>query len=199
VFGTDGARFLAWFQYGGGKDLYNELVHDILGLNVVGFYAFAMPTQPLGWFKNEVTSAEQVQGLKYRTVGLAADIFQNMGASVTQLPGGEIIPGMERGVIDAFEFNNPTSDRQFGAQDVAKTYMLGSYHQASETFEIIFNRDRFETLDPDLQAIREFAAEATNTANFGLAMDRYSSDLQALINEHGSLSGVPRLPSWKPS
>jgi TRAP-type mannitol/chloroaromatic compound transport system substrate-binding protein len=92
---------------------------------------------------------------------------------------------MDRGVIDAFEFNNPTSDRQFGAQDVAKNYMLGSYHQASETFEIIFNQDRFDSLDEDLRAILEYAAEAANTANYGLAMDRYSADLQALINEAG--------------
>ena len=114
-----------------------------------------MPAQPLGWFKNEITGAEQLNGLKYRTVGLAADLFQAMGVSVTQLPGGEIVPAMDRGVIDAFEFNNPTSDSRFGAQDVAKNYMLGSYHQASESFEFMFNKDRFDSLDPDLQAILE--------------------------------------------
>ena len=65
--------------------------------------------------------------------------------AVTQLPGGEIMPAMERGVIDAFEFNNPTSDRRFGAQDVAKNYMLGSYHQATEFFEIIFNKTKFDS------------------------------------------------------
>ena len=97
----------------------------------------------------------QLQGLKYRTVGLAADLFQAMGVSVAQLPGGEIVPAMERGVIDAFEFNNPTSDMRFGAQDVAKNYMLGSYHQARESFEFMFNKDVFDGLDPDLQAILE--------------------------------------------
>jgi len=185
VFGTDGAQFLAWVQYGGGKQLYEELVQGKLGLNVVGFFALPMPTQPLGWFKNPVASADDLKGLKYRTVGLAADVFQEMGLSVAQLPGGEIIPAMERGVIDAFEFNNPSMDRDFGAQDVAKNYMLGSYHQACETFEIIFNKDVFDGLSPDLQAILEYATEAANTANFGLAMDRYSADLQRLINESG--------------
>ena len=185
VFGANASQILAWIHYGGGNDLYNELVQNILGLDLVGFFAMPMPTQPLGWFKEQITSAEDLQGLKYRTVGLATDIMQGMGLSVTQLPGGEIVPALERGVIEAFEFNNPTSDRQFGAQDVSKVYMMGSYHQAAEFFEIIFNKQRFDSLDPDLQAILEHAAEATNTANYGLAMDRYSADLQTLINDDG--------------
>jgi TRAP-type mannitol/chloroaromatic compound transport system substrate-binding protein len=185
VFGADAAQILAWIQFGGGKDLYRELVQDILGLNVVGFFAMPMPTQPLGWFNEPITEASQMQGLKYRTVGLATDVMQGMGVAVTQLPGGEIVPALERGVIEAFEYNNPTSDSRFGAQDVSKNYMMGSMHQAAEFFEIIFNQDLFESLDPDLQAILEHGAEAANTANFGLAMDLYSADLQKLINEHG--------------
>jgi TRAP-type mannitol/chloroaromatic compound transport system substrate-binding protein len=185
VFGADAAQILAWIQYGGGKELYQELVQDVLGLNIVGFFAMPMPTQPLGWFKNDITGVEDLRGLKYRTVGLATDVMQAMGVSVTQLPGGEIVPALERGVIDAFEFNNPTSDRRFGAQDVATHYMMGSYHQAAEFFEIIVNKDFYDGLDPDLQAILEYGAEAANTANFGKAMDLYSADLQTLINEDG--------------
>ena len=185
VFGADAAQILAWIQYGGGKELYRELVQDILGLNVIGFFAMPMPTQPLGWFNQPISEASQMEGLKYRTVGLATDVMQGMGVAVTQLPGGEIVPALERGVIEAFEYNNPTSDRRFGAQDVSKNYMLGSMHQAAEFFEIIFNRDLFESLEPDLQAILEHGAEAANTANFGLAMDLYSADLQKLINEDG--------------
>jgi len=185
VFGTNAAQVLAWIHFGGGKELYGELIQDILGLNLVGFFAMPMPTQPLGWFNREITSVEDLQGLKYRTVGLATDIMQGLGLSVTQLPGGEIVPALERGVIEAFEFNNPTSDREFGAQDVSKHYHLGSYHQAAEFFEIIFNRDRFESLPEEHQAILEHAAEAANTANYGMAMDSYSRDLQALINEDG--------------
>jgi TRAP-type mannitol/chloroaromatic compound transport system substrate-binding protein len=185
VFGANAAQVLAWIQFGGGKDLYQELIQDILNLDLVGFFALPMPTQPLGWFNRQITSVEDMQGLKYRTVGLATDIMQGMGLSVTQLPGGEIVPALERGVIEAFEFNNPTSDRQFGAQDVSKNYMLGSFHQAVEFFEIIFNKDRFDSLSPEHQAILEYAAEAANTANYGLAMDRYSADLQTLINDDG--------------
>ena len=185
VFGANASQILAWIHFGGGKELYRELTQDMLGLDLVGFFAMPMPTQPLGWFKQQIKSADDMQGLKYRTVGLATDIMQGMGLKVTQLPGGEIVPALERGVIEAFEFNNPTSDRQFGAHDVAKVYMLGSYHQAAEFFEIIFNKRRFDSLEPDLQAILEYAAEAANTANYGMAMDRYSADLQTLINKDG--------------
>ena len=121
VWGGNAANILAWIHFVGGQEFYRELTQDILGLNVVGFFGFPMPAQPLGWFKEEMTTADQLNGLKYRTVGLAADLFQAMGVSVTQLPGGEIVPAMDRGVIDAFEFNNPTSDSRFGAQDVPRT------------------------------------------------------------------------------
>ena len=113
VFGANASQILAWIHFGGGKELYRELTQDMLGLDLVGFFAMPMPTQPLGWFKQQIKSADDMQGLKYRTVGLATDIMQGMGLKVTQLPGGEIVPALERGVIEAFEFNNPTSDRQF--------------------------------------------------------------------------------------
>ncbi len=185
VFGANASQILAWIHYGGGKQLYEELVQDILKLNLVGFFAMPMPTQPLGWFKKHVKSAADMQGLKYRTVGLATDIMQGMGLKVTQLPGGEIVPALERGVIEAFEFNNPTSDMQFGAQDVSKHYHMGSYHQAAEFFEIIFNKDKFNGLAKEQQAILEYGAEATNTANYGFALDNYSRDLQDLMKKHG--------------
>jgi len=176
---------LSWFYQGGGKELYNELTQDILGLNVEGHLGFPMFAQPLGWFKGEVNTTDDLQGLKYRTVGLAADLMQGIGMSVAQLPGGEIVPAMERGVIDAFEFNNPSSDMRFGAQDVAKNYYLSSYHQASESFEFIFNKDVMSDLDPDLAAILRFGVEAASTSNTALAMDQYSADLQKLVNDHG--------------
>jgi TRAP-type mannitol/chloroaromatic compound transport system substrate-binding protein len=183
VFGCNASQILAWIHFGGGKELYRELVQDVLKLNVVGFFAMPMPTQPLGWFKKPIKDVKDMQGLKYRTVGLATDIMQGMGLKVTQLPGGEIMPALEKGVIEAFEFNNPTSDSQFGAQDVSKHYYMGSYHQAAEFFEIIFNKPKYESLPKEVQAILEYGAEAANTANYGFAMDKYSADLQKLINK----------------
>ncbi|MHB2267436.1 TRAP transporter substrate-binding protein [Aliihoeflea sp. PC F10.4] len=185
VFGGSATTMLAWFHQGGGKELYRELTQDVMGLNVVAFYGFPMPAQPFGWFKEPVATVADINGFKYRTVGLAADLLQSMGMSVAQLPGGEIVPAMERGVIDAFEFNNPSSDLRFGSQDVAKHYMLSSYHQASETFEFMFNRDVFDSLDDDLKAILEYSVEAASTANTALALDNYSADLVRLQDEHG--------------
>jgi TRAP-type mannitol/chloroaromatic compound transport system substrate-binding protein len=181
--GCDAQQTLAWIYKGGGLQLYQELLSK-LGLNAVGFFAMPMPTQPLGWFKKPVSDAKQIKGLKYRTVGLAADLFQQMGARVTQLPGGEIIPAMEKGVIDAFEYNNPTSDSRFGAQDTTKNYMMGSFHQAMEFFEIIFNKKKWESIPKDLQAILQYGVEAASSANFWLAMDSYSKDLQELMGKH---------------
>jgi len=183
VFGFNANEGLGWIHNGGGKELFEELQQQIMKVNIKSFFAMPMPTQPLGWFKTPITSADQIKGLKYRTVGLAADLFQAMGASVAQLPGGEIVPAMERGVIDGFEFNNPTSDRRFGAQDVAKNYMLGSHHQATEYFEIMFNRTKFNALAKELQAILQYAAEAVSSANEWKAYDYYSKDLQELITK----------------
>lgn len=185
VFGGSATTMLSWFYEGGGQELYNELTQDIMGLDVVGYMGFPMFAQPFGWFKEEVNSVEDLQGFKYRTVGLAADLMAKLGMSVAQLPGGEIVPAMERGVIDAFEFNNPSSDKDFGAQDVAKNYYLSSYHQASESFEFLFSRTFLDDLDPDLQAILKYAVEAASTANTAKAMNRYSADLQFLQDEAG--------------
>lgn len=185
VFGGSATTMLSWFYAGGGQEFYHELLQDVLGMNVVGYLGFPMFAQPFGWFKTEVNTVADLQGLKYRTVGLAADLMQAMGMSVAQLPGGEIVPSMERGVIDAFEFNNPSSDSRFGAQDTAKNYYLSSYHQASESFEFLFNKDFLADLDPDLQAILKYGVEAASTSNTAAAMDNYSADLMKLETESG--------------
>jgi len=178
-------QLLGWIAYGGGKALYEELMSDILRLNIVGFFSGPMPAQPLGWFRKEVNSAADLRGLKYRTVGLAANVMQEMGMSVVQLPGGEIQPAMERGLIDAAEFNNPTSDKDFGMQDVAKHYYLASFHQSQEAFEIIFNKKKFDKLADEHKAILQYAAEAASADMSWKAQDRYSNDLVALQKEHG--------------
>ena len=175
---------LSWIHAGGGQELWNKLTAK-MGLNVVGFFSFPMPSQPLGWFKKSPPKkAADLKGFKYRTIGLAADMLQEMGMAVAQLPGGEIVPAMQRGVIDAFEFNNPTADMRFGAQDVAKYYSMGSFHQAQEFFEIIWNKTKYDALPADLKAILKYAAEAASTASTALAHANYSKDLQELIVKH---------------
>ena len=186
LFGTPPAwgwranQMLGWIKYGGGQALYDELVQQVLGLDLVGFLTGPMPTQPLGWFKQQITDAEQLKGLKYRTVGLSADLFKEMGAAVTIMGGGEIVPAMDRGLLDAAEFNNPTSDTLLGFPDVSKDYMVQSYHQSAECFEIVFNKTKFDALSPDLQAVIRYSAEAASADMSWKAMDRYSKDLEAL-------------------
>jgi len=158
---------------------------DSLGLNIVSFFNSPMPAQPLGWFQEHITDLSQLDGLKYRTVGLAADVLLEMGMTVVQLPGGEIQPAIKSGLIDAAEFNNPTSDRDFGMQDVSKHYHLASFHQSQEFFEITFNKEKYESLSPELQAILKYASEAENSNFYWHNIKSYSDDLRKLQDEHG--------------
>jgi len=183
AFGWEPEDLLSWFYYGGGEDLYKEMSQGILKLGVVGWLTGPMPTQPLGWFKKPVTTVAEIQKLKYRTVGLAADLMKEMGVSVTIMGGGDIVPAMDRGVLDAAEFNNPSSDRALGFPDVAKTYMLQSFHQRMECFEIIFNQKKFEGLPKDLQAILRYAAEAASSDMSWKWRKRYPEDLDNLYKD----------------
>ena len=144
-----------------------------------------MPTQPLGWFKKEITGPQDLANMKYRTVGLSADLFKELGLAVTILPGGEIVPAIDRGLIDGAEFNNPSSDRVLGFPDVSKIYMLRSYHQRSECFEILFNKTKFDALPAEQKAILRYAAEAASADMSWKALDRYSRDLQEMQDKQG--------------
>ena len=175
AYGMDANMILAWHRYGGGKELLNK-IYNSLGANVVSFPYGPMPTQPLGWYKKPVTKAEDFKGMKFRTVGISIDLFQGMGASVNALPGAEIVPAMDRGLIEAAEFNNASSDRALGFQDVSKVCMLQSYHQNGEQFEIIFNKTKFDALPEKMRAIIAYAVDAASADMSWKAIDRYSKD-----------------------
>jgi TRAP-type mannitol/chloroaromatic compound transport system substrate-binding protein len=175
AFGMDANMLLAWHKYGGGKQLLDKLYGSI-GANVVSFPYGPMPTQPLGWFKKPITKAEDFKGLKFRTVGISIDVFTALGAAVNALPGGEIVPAMDRGLLDAAEFNNATSDRILGFTDVSKTCMLQSYHQNAEQFEIMFNKTKYDALPAKMKSIIENAVEAASADMSWKAVDRYSKD-----------------------
>jgi TRAP-type mannitol/chloroaromatic compound transport system substrate-binding protein len=183
-YGFSSQELMGWIAYGGGRALYEETL-KAAKLDYVGFFAMPMPAQPFGWFKKELKSLADIKGLKYRTVGLATNVLQGIGMTVLQLPGGEIQPAMKTGLIDAAEFNNPSSDRNFGMQDVSKFYSLGSFHQSQEMFEIAFNRKKFDSLSKHHQNILRIAAEAANTDNYWYALKRYSDDLNKLVAESG--------------
>ena len=174
-FGMDANMMLAWHKYGGGKQLLEKLYKSIGG-NVVSFLYGPMPTQPLGWFKKPVSKPEDLKGLKFRTVGLSIDVFTGMGAAVNALPGGEIVPALDRGLLDAAEFNNASSDRVLGFPDVSKVCMLQSFHQNAEQFEILFNRTKYDALPPKLKSLIEYAVEAASQDMSWKAIDRYSKD-----------------------
>src|ERR1043166_5051250 len=174
-FGMDANMLLAWHKYGGGKELLAKL-YDSVGANVVSFPYGPMPTQPLGWFKKPITKAEDMKGLKYRTVGISIDVFTAMGAAVNALPGGEIVSAMDRGLLDAAEFNNASSDRALGFADVSKVCMLQSYHQNAEQFEITFNKTKYDSLPEKMRAIIANAVEAASQDMQWKAIDRYSKD-----------------------
>ncbi|MGB8300997.1 MAG: twin-arginine translocation signal domain-containing protein [Azonexus sp.] len=175
AFGMDANMVLAWHKYGGGKELLAKLYNSI-GANVESFIYGPMPTQPLGWFKKPITKAEDFKGLKFRTNGLAIDMFTAMGAAVNALPGGEIVPAMDRGLLDGAEFNNASSDRLLGFPDVSKVCMLQSFHQSAETFEIMFNKAKYDALPAKLKATIATATEAASADMQWKALDRYSKD-----------------------
>jgi len=192
-FGWNANQLLSWVHYGGGQALYDELTQQVLKLNVRGFLTGPMPTQPFGWFKKEIDGPDAVKGMKYRTVGLGADLGKEMGMAVTILPGGEIVPAIDRGLIDGAEFNNPSSDKILGFPDVSKIYMVQSYHQALECFEILFNKRKFEGLPAEVQAIVKYASEAASADMSWKAQDRYSKDLEAI-----KAAGVKVIQTPKP-
>jgi len=175
AYGMDAQQLLSWHKYGGGKDLLAKLYASI-GANVVSYPYGPMFTQPLGWFKKPITKAADFKGLKYRTVGLSVDVFNGMGAAVNALPGGEIVPAMDRGLLDAAEFNNMTSDRILGFPDVSKVCMLQSYHQNAEQFEIMFNKTKYDALPAKLRSIIDNGVEAASQDLVWKAIDRYSKD-----------------------
>jgi len=184
AFGMDANMLLSWHKYGGGKELLNKL-YAAVGANVYSYVYGPMPTQPLGWFKKPIAKIEDIKGLKYRTVGISIDVFTKMGASVNALPGGEIIPAMDRGLLDAAEFNNASSDRLLGFPDVSKVCMLQSFHQNAEQFEILFNKGKLDALPPKMKAIIDNAVEASSADMSWKAADRYSKDYAEMQQKQG--------------
>ncbi len=176
AFGMDANMLLSWHKYGGGQELLAKLYNSIGITTIQSFLYGPMATQPLGWFKKPITKTSDFKGLKFRTNGLAIDLFTAMGAAVNALPGGEIVPALDRGLLDGAEFNNATSDRLLGFPDVSKVCMLQSYHQSAETFEIIFNKPKYDALPPKMKAIIANAVEAASADMSWKAIDRYSKD-----------------------
>jgi len=200
-FGMDPNMLLSWHYYGGGKELLDEIYKSI-NIDVVSYLYGPMPTQPFGWFKKPIARVEDIKGTKFRTVGLAVDMYTDMGAAVNPLPGGEIVPALDRGLIDGAEFNNASSDRILGFPDVVKNCMLQSFHQSTEQFEILFNRAKFNTLPAEVKSIIDYAVQAASADMSWKAVDRNSKDYielkKAGVNFYKTPDAILRaqLASW---
>lgn len=175
AFGMDSNMLLSWNKYGGGQQLLDE-IYKSLNMNVVSFPYGPMPTEPLGWFAKPIQSVDDFKGLKFRTVGLGIEMYTAMGAAVNALPGSDIVPALDRGLLDAAEFNNPSSDKALGFPDVAKNYMMQSFHQSAETFEILLNKAKYDALSDQLKSVIAGAVDASSANMSWKAVDRYSQD-----------------------
>ena len=200
-FGMDPNMLLAWHNYGGGKALLEE-IYKSLNMDVVSYLYGPMPTQPFGWFKKPITKVADMKGVKFRTVGLAVDMYTDMGAAVNPLPGGEIVPALDRGLIDGAEFNNASSDKLLGFPDVVKNCMLQSFHQSGEQFEILFNKGKLNALPTELKSIIDYAVQAASADMSWKAIERNSKDYDELKKKGVKFYKTPdavlkaQLASW---
>ena len=181
-FAMDGNQMLGWVEYGGGKELYAE-VQRTANLDLASILFSPIPCEPLGWFKREIRTLEDLHGLKFRTSGLAVDLCKELGMTAVQMAPPDIVPSIDRGVLDGAEFANATDDRTMGFPDVAKFYYQQSYHQADNFFEVMINRRKYDAIPSELKTVLKLAAHASSAEAPWKAMDRMSKDFLILQTE----------------
>jgi TRAP-type mannitol/chloroaromatic compound transport system substrate-binding protein len=157
-YGMDNLDYVSWLMYGGGLELYRELYNDVLKMKVFVIPTLVLNTEPLGWFKKPIKSMADLKGAKFRASGLTAEIYKELGMTVIAMPAGEIMPALERGVIDGAEFYGPFVDKELGFQDVAKYYYAPGMHRSTGTLELLVNQDKWDKLPADLKAIIDIAS-----------------------------------------
>jgi len=160
VFGMDMIDMFGWYYEGGGLELLNEWYQDVLKLNMVGFPILPAGPQALGWFTKEIHSLSDIKGMKYRIYGIGAEVFGKIGVSVVTLPGAEIIPALERGVIDGAEWVGGIEDLRLGFPDVLKIHYTPGMHEPVTIGDLVINKDVWDSLSPDLQEIIKSATQA---------------------------------------
>ncbi|MEO7224060.1 MAG: TRAP transporter substrate-binding protein [Devosia sp.] len=181
-FGMTSRELTAWVRYLGGQEVWDE-IYDQFG--VQGFLSGDTGTQAGGWFKNELTSVADIQGLRFRTPGLGGQVWAKLGAAVTDLPAGEIFAALQSGTLDAAEFVGPYNDLALGFYQIAKNYYFPSFVEPGLATEITVNKAKFLELPEDLQEIVRACSQA---AYDDVASEMYANDpraLQALVSEHG--------------
>lgn len=184
-YGMNSEDFLAWLYLGGGLEMYNELIQKELKMDLVVFATFGETPEPMGWFPRPIKSLADLKGLKFRATGLSAEVFREMGMTVVSMPPGEILPALERGVIDAAEFSDPSADMSLGLHTVRKFYHMPGIHQPTGMMEFYIHRKVWNALPEDLKAIVKYAAMAESLHYTGKMLDRNSKDLETLVSKHG--------------
>jgi len=168
-FGPNATEFLAWYYYGDGQRLADELYleHSIKYLPCI-----MIPPEASGWFKNEIKSLDDLKGLKMRFFGLGAKVMEKLGASTQLLAGGEIFQALQLGTIDATEFGNPAMDEGIGLYQVAKHYYFPGWHQPASFLGVFINMDVWNGLSDHHQAVIEVSCG--DKVRDGLALGDFS-------------------------
>ncbi len=184
-FGLNFQGINAWLYEGGGMDLYREVYRPF---NLVPLPAGNTGVQMTGWFRKPINSVEDFNGLKMRIPGLAGKVYSKLGVDVKLLPGGEIFPALERGVIDAAEFVGPYQDRRLGLHKAAKYYYTTGWHETATVTEVIVNQQAWNSLPKDLQAVLENAAAACNVVSEAWCQKTNAEALEDLVKNHGVIA-----------
>ena len=186
-FGMDREEYLAWLYAGGGLELYNELLQKELRMNVfVPAFTTSLPYwEPLGWFKRPFASLDDLRKMKFRTSGLGMEMMKTMGVSVVTLAGGEVIPALERGVVDGAEWAIPSHDILMGFQNVTKQYYMPDLRQPASYQDVIVNKAKWDALPKDLQAIVKWASYAEIVRMTAYSVEQDSKAADELEKRHG--------------
>jgi len=190
--GLDQLSHVAWLYEGGGNQLLDKFYHEVLKADVEVFMLQPMGPDPLGWFKSEIGSVDDFRKLKYRSPpGITGEIFKEMGISAVALPGGEIVPAAQRGVIDAAEWIGPADDVNLGLHTVWKNYYLQGLHQSTDVGEVLINKTFWDKLAPDLQEIVRVASMASIGETYAFNVARNAKALQQLAAQGVTVRDTP--------
>ena len=185
TFGMDYIDYLGWMYEGGGFDLYQEFYRDVLKLNVIAIPILPSGPQAFGWFAKPIKNLDDLKGMKCRETGIAAEVFTRMGMSVVNMPGGEIMPAADRGVIDCAEWVGGIEDLRFGFQNIWKYHYTPGMHESVTVGELLINGDAWNELDPNLQEIVKSAATETFFRWWAKWQKQNAEALKELQEKHG--------------
>jgi TRAP-type mannitol/chloroaromatic compound transport system substrate-binding protein len=185
-FGMNREEYLSWLFAGGGLELYNELLQHELKMNVVAFFTTSLPYwEAFGWVRKPFHSLDELRRLRFRTSGLGMEMMQNMGVSVVTLSGAEVLPALERGAIDGAEWGIPSHDILIGFHNVTKYYYMPDLRQPAAYQEVLINKQQWQALPADLQAIVKYACWAEIIRMTAVSVDLDSRAAEELTAKHG--------------